>query len=139
MEQTATNRTAIVVHGDQPFHSLQGPVYTPGVSAQTTHSQVLFLGVVTLQPGQRTTAHTHADHESAFYLMSGSDVEIWSGALLEHRTCARAGDYLYIPPRVPHVAVNRHPTQPAVFVGARNDPTASEMVEMHPELDCRVP
>ncbi|BCZ81766.1 hypothetical protein PTKU64_54410 [Paraburkholderia terrae] len=39
---------------------------------------------------------------------------------------------------VPHVAVNRSPL-PAVFVVARNEPTARESVVMRPEPNARVP
>ena len=72
-------------------------------------------------------------------MLSGEEVELWSGNQLEHREVARPGDYLFIPPGVPHVAVNRSGTSPAVFVGGRNEPTAQESVVMHPELDRRVP
>jgi uncharacterized RmlC-like cupin family protein len=50
----------------------------------------------------------------------------------------RPGDYLYIPANVLHVAVNRG-SEPAVFLGARNEPTAQESVVMHPEMDANVP
>ena len=51
----------------------------------------------------------------------------------------RPGDYLFIPPQVPHVVVNRSDTTPAVFVGARNEPTAMESVVMLPDLNELVP
>ena len=56
----------------------------------------------------------------------------------EHTERAHPGDYLFIPAKVPHVAVNRGNT-PAVFVGVRNEPTAQERVVMLPELDALVP
>jgi uncharacterized RmlC-like cupin family protein len=80
----------------------------------------------------------HERHESAFYVLSGDEIELWSGNDLERRDVARAGDFLYIPANVPHVAVNRGAV-PAVLVGARNEPTAQESVVMRPELDSRVP
>jgi uncharacterized RmlC-like cupin family protein len=130
--------TAQVVRGGQPYRSEQGSVYTPGISAQTVGAQMLFLGKVTMAPGDRTKAHIHEHHESAFYVLSGDEIELWSGPGLEHRATARAGDYLFIPARVPHVAVNRSRTEPAVFVGVRNEPTAQESVVLLPELDARV-
>lgn len=139
MNTSITAKTGHVVRGGQPYRSAQGTVYTPGISAQTVGAEVLFLGIVTLPPGERTKAHIHEHHESAFYLLSGEDVELWSGDQLEHRAVAHAGDYLFIPANVPHVAVNRSKTEPAVFVGVRNDPTARETVSMRPELNTRVP
>ncbi len=128
-----------VVRAGEIYQGKQGPNYTPGVSAETVGSQALWLGSVTLPPrGGRTKAHIHENHESAFYLISGEDVEVWTGEQLEHRDIAHAGDYLYFPAGVPHVAVNRGET-PAVFVGARTDPNEQESVVMRPELDAKVP
>jgi uncharacterized RmlC-like cupin family protein len=90
-------------------------------------------------PGGRTTSHIHAHHESAFYMVSGDEVEVWTGDRLEHKEIARPGDYIFIPPQVPHVVVNRNETTPAVFVGARNEPTAQENVVMLPDLDSLIP
>ncbi len=127
-----------VVRGGASYVSKQGSVYAPGVSAETAGSKVVFLGIVTLPPGGRTSAHYHEYHESAFYFMSGEEVELCTGEQLEHQERARPGDYLFIPAKVPHVAVNRGNT-PAVFVGVRNEPTAQESVVMLPELDALVP
>ena len=128
-----------VVHAGAPYEGKQGPNYTPGVSAETVESRALWLGSVTPpRRGGRTKAHVHDHHESAFYLVGGDEVELWTGDQLEHREVARAGDYLYIPAGVPHVAVNRGES-PAVFVGARTDPNDQESVVMRPELDARVP
>jgi uncharacterized RmlC-like cupin family protein len=138
MDTTVTSPAARVVRGGQPFRSAQGTVYAPGINGETAGSRTLFLGVVTLPPGERTRAHVHELHESAFYVLSGKDIELWSGEHLEHKEIAGPGDYLFIPPNVPHVAVNRSTTQPAVFVGARNEPSAVESVRMRPELDAVV-
>ncbi len=97
------------------------------------------LGTVPLPPGGgRTKAHLHENHESALYMISGENVEVYTGEQLEHRDVANAGDYLYFPAGVPHVAVNRGET-PAVFVAARTDPNEQESVVMRPELDEKVP
>jgi uncharacterized RmlC-like cupin family protein len=91
-----------------------------------------------LPPGGRTRAHVHEHHESAFYLVSGDEVEVWTGEQLQQREVAHAGDYLYVPAGVPHVAVNRSETA-ALFVGARTDPNEQESVLLRPELDELVP
>jgi uncharacterized RmlC-like cupin family protein len=128
-----------VVHAGESYEGKQGPDYIPGVSAQTVGSQALWLGSVTLPPaGGRTKAHIHENHESAFYMISGENVEVYTGEELEHRDVAHAGDYFYFPAGVPHVAVNRG-EGPAIFVGARTDPNEQESVVMRPELDEKVP
>ena len=128
-----------VVRAGERYEGRQGPDYTPGVSAESVGSRALWLGSVTLPPaGGRTKAHFHENHESAFYMISGGEVEVYTGERLEHREVAHAGDYFYFPAGVPHVAVNRGET-PAVFVGARTDPNEQESVVMRPELDENVP
>ena len=127
-----------VVRGGELYRGKQGLDYTPGVSAETVGSRALWLGSVTLPPaGGRTKAHIHEQHESAFCMISGEEVEVYTGEQLEHRDVAHAGDYLYFPAGVPHVVVNRSEA-PAVFVGARTDPNEQESVVMWPELDEKV-
>ena len=132
-------RVGSVVQGSTSYESQQGPTYAPGVSAETVGAKSLFLGLVTMAPGARTKSHFHAEHESAFYMVSGDEVDVYTGDRLEHKEVARPGDYLFIPPQVPHVVVNRSDTTPAVFVGARNEPTAMESVVMLPHLNELVP
>jgi uncharacterized RmlC-like cupin family protein len=128
-----------VVRGGELYRGKQGLDYTPGVSAETVGSRALWLGSVTLPPaGGRTKAHIHEQHESAFCMISGEEVEVYTGEQLEHRDVAHAGDYLYFPAGVPHVVVNRSEA-PAVFVGTRTDPNEQESVVMRPELDEKVP
>ena len=111
-----------VVRGGERYEGKQGLDYTPGISADSVGSRALWVGSVTLPPnGGRTKAHLHEDHESAFYMISGDEAELWSGEQLEHREVARPGDYVYIPAGVPHVAVNRSEV-PAGLGGAPADP-----------------
>ena len=138
METAAKKKFGCVISGSKSYVSKQGSEYAPGISKETVGSQAVCLGMVTIPPEGRTKAHIHERHESAFYMLSGGEVELWTGDELEHRAIAHPGDYLYIPAGVPHVAVNRSPT-PAVFIGVRNEPTAQESVVMYPELDARVP
>ena len=137
MSSATAARYGYVVRGSSSYVSQQGSVYAPGISAETVGAQAVFLGMVTLPPEGRTKAHFHERHESAFYLLSGEEVELCTGRQLEHREIARPGDYLFIPANVPHVAVNLGKS-PAVFVGVRNEPTAQESVVMTPELDALV-
>jgi uncharacterized RmlC-like cupin family protein len=136
---TTRHNAGFVVRAGKTYHGKQGPDYPPGISAESVGAKALWLGSVTIPPGGgRTKAHVHENHESAFYLMSGGEVELWTGDELEHREIAGQGDYLYVPAGVPHVAVNRGES-PAVFVGARTDPNEQESVVMRPDLDARVP
>src|SRR5262245_38923257 len=133
-----TGNRALVVRGSLGYRAEQGSDYEPGISSETVGAKALWLGIATIPSGHRTKAHVHAHHETAFYMLSGHQVELWTGDQLQHRDIVRPGDYLYIPANVLHVAVNRT-SQPAVFIGARNEPTAQESVVLRPEMDTRVP
>lgn len=139
MSTTDRPRFGRIVQAGPSYQGKQGPDYAPGVNAQNVGARALWLGAVVLPPGGRTKAHVHERHESAFCLVSGADVELWTGDELQEKAVASEGDYLYIPPGVPHVAVNRNATRPARFIGARTDPNEQESVVMRPELDGRVP
>jgi uncharacterized RmlC-like cupin family protein len=136
--RTAAGDRGRVVRGGAGYRAEQGSDYEPGVSAETVGSQVIWLGLITLPAGRRTRAHVHEHHETALYMISGDELELWTGGELQHCETARPGDYIYIPANVLHVAVNRG-AAPAVFVGSRNEATANESVVMRPEMDARVP
>jgi uncharacterized RmlC-like cupin family protein len=122
MEVSRAGKVGCVVPGAESYQSEQGSVYAPGISAETVGSKALFLGMVTLPPEGRTKAHIHEHHESAFYLLRGDEVEFWTGDDLAHREVARPGDYLFIPAKVPHVAVNRSKTTPAFSLARAMNP-----------------
>ena len=50
-------------------------------------------------------------------MVSGERVAVYTGDRLEHEEIAHPGDYIFVPPQMPHVVVNRSATTPAVFVG----------------------
>ncbi|MEH2626622.1 putative RmlC-like cupin family protein [Bradyrhizobium sp. AZCC 1719] len=127
-----------VVKGSKGYRAEQGSDYQPGISAETVGSKMIWLGIITLPAGRRTKAHVHEHHETALYMMSGDELEIWTGDQLQHCEKVHPGDYIYIPAGVLHVAVNRA-ASPSVFVGSRSEATARESVVMRPEMDARVP
>jgi uncharacterized RmlC-like cupin family protein len=133
-----TSRRGMVVKAAPEHRVQQGSDYRAGVSAETTGSQVIWLGLMALPPGGRTKAHVHEHHETALYMMSGDALELWTGDELEHFEAVRPGDFVYIPANVLHVAVNRGATT-AVFIGSRNEATARESMVLRPEMDARVP
>jgi uncharacterized RmlC-like cupin family protein len=91
-----------------------------GVSGLSAGSQALGLNLVLIPPGSRSMPHYHDAHEIALYLVSG-ETEVWHGADLAKRSMVRAGDFIYIPPGTPHLAVNRGGVT-SIAVVARTDP-----------------
>jgi uncharacterized RmlC-like cupin family protein len=137
MSKTVTY-TGCVISGGAEYRGRQGLDYTPGVSAENVGSRALWVGTVTMPPGARTVAHFHELHETGIYLVSGESIDMYSGEQLEVHEICRPGDYIYIAPGVPHVAVNRTQT-PAMAVIARTDPNEQESVVLRPDLESRVP
>jgi uncharacterized RmlC-like cupin family protein len=70
--------------------------------------------------------HIHEGHESAIYTVSG-ETEVWHGEGLRQRTVVKAGDFMYVPPGTPHLAVNRSDVM-TVAVVACTDPQEQESV-----------
>lgn len=95
----------------------------PGVSGLSAGAQALGVRLIMMPPGTRGMPHFHAEHETAVYVVSG-ETEVWHGAGLVQRSTVRAGDFLYIPPGAPHLAVN-HGDVTSIAVAARNDPADS--------------
>jgi uncharacterized RmlC-like cupin family protein len=124
------NRAGCVISVGDEYRGKQGLDYVPAVSAENVGAQGLWFGTMTIPPGGRTSAHFHEYHETAIYVISGDEVEMYSGMELEVKEICRAG--------LPHVAVNRSQT-PAFVVAARTDPNEQESVVLRPDLDSRVP
>ena len=101
--------------------SRQGLDQFEGVSAQSADSVGLCAHLLEIPPGARAKAHRHVAHETAIYVIEG-ETEVWYGEDLESHAPAVAGDFVYIPPGVPHVPVNTSDTVWAKAVVARTDP-----------------
>ena len=134
----SATRKASVVKGAAGYRAEQGSDYEPGVSAETVGSKSIWLGMISLAPGKRTRAHVHEFHETALYMLSGDEMELWTGDQLQYRDVVTPGDYIFIPANMLHVAVNRG-RKPAVFVGSRSEATAQESMVLWPEMDGKVP
>lgn len=132
------NAKCRVISSVESYEGKQGPAYADGVSAESAGAKAVWLGTITVPPGGRTRAHYHAGHETAIYVLSGES-EMWSGPNLEVHQYAGAGDFIYIPAGVSHVAANRSQTEPLIAVAARTDPNEQESVVLQPELDGLTP
>jgi uncharacterized RmlC-like cupin family protein len=65
----------------------------------------LWAGTVTVDPRAKTAAHHHGDLESVIYVVSGLARLRW-GERLEFVAEAGPGDFIYVPPYVPHQEIN---------------------------------
>jgi uncharacterized RmlC-like cupin family protein len=116
----------VIIRAGGTYHGKQGMSLATGVSSRSAGSRALCLHLVTLPPGTRGVPHVHEGHESAIYTVSG-ETEVWHGQGLRHRAVVKAGDFMYVPPGVPHLPVNRSDMM-TVAVVARTDPQEQESV-----------
>jgi uncharacterized RmlC-like cupin family protein len=130
--------TCTLIRAGHAYDGKQGPSYVGGVSAESAGAKGLWLGRIEIAPGGRTRAHFHEHHETAIHVLSGI-AEMWHGDRLQHHMVATAGDYIYIPAGVPHVAANTSDVDPVIAIIARTDPNEQESVVLRPDLDALVP
>lgn len=83
-------------------------------------AQKLWAGTVTIHPDAKTGAHHHGHLESVIYVVSGKARMRW-GDQLEFTAEAGPGDFIYVPPYVPHQEINASPDQELQCVLVRSD------------------
>lgn len=101
-----------------------------GISEKTAGSKHLCMHLVIIPPGGKAVAHYHNGYETTIYIIKGR-AETKYGTNLEHSSINEAGDFLFIPPSVPHQPVNLSETEEVVAVVARNDPNEQESVVVY--------
>jgi uncharacterized RmlC-like cupin family protein len=122
--QTPTLRA---IRPTQAVETLQRLPYFLGVSGQTVGSTGLSMHLVVIPPGARAEPHIHVGYETGIYVLQGR-VETRYGAGLTQSIVSVAGDFLFVPPGVPHEAINLSSTEPARAIIARNDPAEQDKV-----------
>jgi uncharacterized RmlC-like cupin family protein len=116
-----------VVHGDQLDTNTP---QTPGMNRAAAinfarvGAQKLWAGTVTIHPNAKTGAHHHGALESVIYVVSGKARMRW-GEHLEFTAEAGPGDFIYVPPYVPHQEINANPNEALQCVLVRSDNEAT--------------
>lgn len=117
----------ITVRPDQAVGTLQNLPYFVGLSGKTANTSGLSMHLVVIPPGAIATPHYHQSFETGIYVLSGT-VETRYGRDLDQISVNQTGDFLFIPPGVPHTARNLSTTEAARAIVARNDPNEQENV-----------
>jgi uncharacterized RmlC-like cupin family protein len=102
---------------------------TPGmdraaaITTATAGAKKLWAGTVTIHPDAKTGAHHHGDLESIIYVVRGKARMRW-GEALEFTAEAGPGDFIFVPPYVPHQEINASAGEPleCVIVRSGQDP-----------------
>lgn len=105
----------------------RGLCYFEGVSATTAGSRTLAMQRMVIPPGARPAPHSHDGYETAIYVLKGR-VQTYYGPELEASVISEAGDYLFLPPDVPHQPVNLSDVEEAIAIIARTYPHEVEPV-----------
>ena len=98
---------------------------TPGMAraAAITHARTgaskLWAGTVVVQPDAKTGPHHHGELETVLYIVRGRARMRW-GDRLEFSGEAGPGDFIYVPPFVPHQEINALVDQPCEAVVVRS-------------------
>jgi len=122
----------VTVHPEETITAKQNLPYYIGISKETTGAKRLSMNLVVIPPGSSPKAHYHKDFETAIYLLKGR-VETRFGEDLKESTINEEGDFIYIPPGVPHKPVNLSETEPALAIVSRNDPNEHENLILYDE------
>ncbi len=110
-----------------PAGSLDGnTAQTPGmdrkaaINAARVGAQKIWAGTVNIHPNAKTGAHHHGELESVIYVLRGKARMRW-GENLEFVAEAGPGDFIYVPPFVPHQEINASPDEVLECVLVRSD------------------
>jgi uncharacterized RmlC-like cupin family protein len=82
-------------------------------------AEKLWAGTVIIDPRAKTGAHHHGPVESVIYVVSGLARMRW-GERLEFVAEAAPGDFIYVPPYVPHQEINASDDAPLSCVLVRS-------------------
>ena len=117
------------LHGVRVVHADELDVNTPqtpgmnraaAITAARAGAEKLWAGTVVIHPKAKTGAHHHGPVESVIYVVSGKARMKW-GDRLEFTAEAGPGDFIYIPPYVPHQEINASADETLECVLCRSD------------------
>jgi len=112
-----------VVRGDAlDLNTPQTPGMTraAAISHASAGANKLWAGTVTIGPDAKTGPHHHGELESVIFVVAGRARMRW-GEHLEFVAEAGPGDFIFVPPFVPHQEINASPDAPLACVVVRSD------------------
>ena len=121
MTTTTTGQLRVIHAADRVPETASGAMLREAAIAQTTvGAQKIWAGTVAIQPNAKTGAHHHGALESVIYVVRGKARMRW-GEHLEFVAEAGPGDFIYVPPYVPHQEINASRDEPLECVLVRSD------------------
>ncbi|GAA3583304.1 hypothetical protein GCM10022198_03130 [Klugiella xanthotipulae] len=102
-----------------------------GVSIHSSPATKIWFGRVSNEPGFRSLPHHHGEAETGGYVLIGHG-RIYFGEGYQEYVDMTAGDFVFVPPFMPHVEVNMSTTEELVWLTAR---TPDNIVVNLPDVD----
>jgi uncharacterized RmlC-like cupin family protein len=96
------------------------PLARPAINHARVGAQKIWAGTVVVEPNAKTGVHHHGELESVISVVRGKARMRW-GERLEFMAEAGPGDFIYVPPFVPHQEINADPDHPLECVLVRSD------------------
>ena len=120
-----TNGVRIIPGGSLDQNTPQSPGMTraAAINYARVGAQKIWAGTVRIEPNAKTGPHHHGSLESVIYVVRGRARMRW-GEHLEYTAEAGPGDFIYIPPYVPHQEINALTQDPLECVIVRSDQEA---------------
>jgi uncharacterized RmlC-like cupin family protein len=102
------------------------------ISGASVGSEKIWMGETHVPPRTASDNHHHGESETAIFVRDGHPEFVFHDGVEEVRIATAPGDYIFVPPYVPHREENPDPDHPAVVVIARS--TQEAIVINLPEL-----
>jgi uncharacterized RmlC-like cupin family protein len=96
-----------------------GLAFVTGVGPQHTPATRLWFGKASNQPGFRSLPHHHGEAETGAYLLSGR-ARIYFGENFSEFIDLSAGDFMFVPPYLPHLEANMSTSDELWWIACRS-------------------
>jgi uncharacterized RmlC-like cupin family protein len=105
-------------HENQETGQSGGAVRVSGVGPQHTPATRIWFGKVSNDPGYRSLPHHHGEAETGGYVLKGKG-RIYFGDDYAKYEDLDEGDFVFVPPYMPHVEANMSTTEELVWLTTR--------------------
>lgn len=93
---------------------------TATICESTVGAGTIWMGKTVMAPHAVSGRHHHGENETAIYVVSGNPEFIYWEDGGEVRVATEPGDFVFVPPHVPHIESNAHSDEAAIVVIARS-------------------
>ena len=90
------------------------------ITGGSVGSEKIWMGETSVSPQTASDNHHHGESETAIFVRSGNPEFVFHDGVEEVRIVTAPGDYIFVPPYVPHREENPDADNPAVIVIARS-------------------